>query len=431
VNKEANGQKQISSGNVDGDGGNVSTGVLNPFSSFKYPAYRLYFGTMTSQWIAMNMQVVVRSLLIYRITGSGAILGSMALAHAIPMLFLSLYGGVIADRLAKKNILLIGEAGMFFVSLGVALMLTLGYLSVEKPDSWWILIVSSVFQGAIMGLMMPATMAIIPEIVEQRYITNAISLSNLAMNLFRLVGPALTGFLVDAYDFAFVYYAQAAMYFLAVTLISFIPRIRTSTNTGSNALGEIKEGFRYVRRETIVSLIVLFSIFCTVFGMPFTQLLPIFTEDILNIGATGMGIMLSISGLGSLLASLLMALMPNRKRGILMVLSGLIMGLALVSFSFSQRLYLSLAVVAFYGIGHTGQMTLSVTLIQSYVEPNYRGRVVSFQMMAFGLASLGTFFAGFLSEAIGIQWSVGGLAIALIIMCLIMLTSARKLLKLD
>ena len=431
MNKEENGQRQRSSGNTHGDGGNVSTSVLNPFSSFKYPAYRLYFSTMTSQWIAMNMQVVVRSLLIYRITGSGAILGSMALAHAIPMLFLSLYGGVIADRLAKRNILLIGEAGMFLVALSIALMLTLGYLSVENPNSWWILIISSVFQGAIMGLMMPATMAIIPEIVEERYITNAISLSNLAMNLFRLVAPALTGFLVDAFDFAFIYYTQAVMYLLAATLIYFLPSRKATADFDSNALEEIREGFRYIRRETTVSLIVLFSILCTVFGMPFTQLLPMFTEDILNAGATGMGVMLSISGFGSLLASFVMALMPNKRRGLLMVLSGLIMGLALVGFSFSEWWYPSMVIIAFYGIGHTGQMTLSVTLIQSYVAANYRGRVVSFQMMAFGFASLGTFFAGFLSEAIGIQWSVGGLAIALILICFVMLALSSKLRKLE
>jgi MFS family permease len=416
---------------TQGGNGGIPTGRLKTFISFKYPAYRLYFGTMACQWVALNMQMVVRSLLIYRITGSGAILGSMALANAIPMLILSLFGGVIADRLAKKNILLIGEASMFVVALGVAVTLTMGYLSADNPGSWWVLIVSSFFQGAIMGLMMPATMAIIPEIVDEKHITNAISLSNLSMNTFRLVAPALTGFLVDAFDFDFVYYTQAVMYLSAAIFISFLPGTEKVTNNCGNTLMEIKEGFRYIRKEIIVSLIVLFSVFCTIFGMPFTHLLPMFTEDILKVGATGMGVLLSISGAGSLLISLVMASIPDKKRGLLMLLSGLVMGLALVSFSFSQSWYPSMIFIAFYGIGHTGHMTWSITLIQSYVEPDYRGRVVSFQMMAFGFASLGTFFAGFLSEAIGIQWSVGVLAIALILMCFIMLTAARKLRKLD
>lgn len=416
---------------TQGNGGVIPTGRLKTFISFQYPAYRLYFSTMAFQWVALNMQMVVRSLLIYRLTGSGAILGSMALANAIPMLVLSLFGGVFADRLAKKNILFIGEASMFIVALVVAVTLTTGYLSTGNTGSWWILIASSFFQGAIMGLMMPATMAIIPEIVDEKHITNAISLSNLSMNTFRLVAPALTGFLVDAFDFDVVYYTQAVMYLLAATSIFFLPGTEAVANDGSSTLLEIKEGFRYIRKETIVLLIVLFSVFCTIFGMPFTHLLPMFTEDILKVGATGMGVLLSISGAGSLLVSLVMASIADRKRGLLMLLSGLVMGLALLSFSFSQSWYLSLVLMAFYGIGHTGHMTWSITLIQSYVEPDYRGRVVSFQMMAFGFASLGTFLAGFLSEAIGIQWSVGGLAIALLIVCLIMLASARTLWKLD
>jgi len=431
VNKEPNQYEGKRPEGTQDSGDGISKGRFKTFDSFKFPAYRIYFGAMASQWVAMNMQMVVRSLLIYRITGSGAILGSMSLAHAIPMLILSLLGGVFADRLAKKNILLIGEAGMFFVSLGIAVTLTTGYLSIDNPGSWWLLIASSFVQGTIMGLMMPATMAIIPELVDSKQLTNAISLSNLSMNTFRLVAPAITGFLVDAFDFDFVYYTQAAMYVLAVTFAAFLPGTKKTAAPTGNPLEEIKEGFRYVRKETIVFLIVIFSVFCTIFGMPFTNLLPIFTEDILKVGATGLGVLMSVTGAGSLLISLVMASMPDRKRGLMMVLSGLIMALALVSFSFSQWWYPSLVLMAFYGIGHTGQMTLSTILIQSYVEANYRGRVVSLQMMAFGFASFGTFLAGFLSDAIGIQWSIGGMAIALVIVCFIMLFLAPDLRKLD
>ena len=431
MNREPNEHKHVRSQKTQGNDGVIPTGRLKTFISFQYPAYRLYFSTMAFQWVALNMQMVVRSLLIYRITGSGVILGSMALANAIPMLVLSLYGGVIADRLAKKNILLIGEASMSVVALVVAVSLTTGYLSAGNPGSWWILIASSFFQGAILGLTMPATMAIIPEIVDEKHVTNAVSLSNLSMNTFRLVAPALTGFLVDAFNFDVVYYTQAIMYLLAATTIFFLPGTGTVSSDGGNTLLEIKEGFRYVWKEITVFLIVLFSVFCTIFGMPFTHLMPMFTEDILKVSATGMGVLLSISGGGSLLISLVVASIPDKKRGLLMLLSGLVMGLALLSFSFSQSWYLSMVLMVFYGIGHTGQMTWSVTLIQSYVEADYRGRVMSFQMMALGFASLGTFVAGFLSDTIGIQWSVGSLAIALVVMCVIMLPVARKLWKLD
>jgi MFS family permease len=381
MNKKANEYRGIGSEGAGGGGDGIPRRRLKTFDSFKYPAYRIYFGTMASQWISMNMQMVVRSLLVYRITGSGAILGSMSLAHAIPMLVLSLLGGVIADRIAKKNILLIGEASMSVVSLGVALALTLGYLGPEHPGSWWLLMVSSFLQGAIMGLMMPATMSIIPEIVEEKLVMNAISLSNLSMNTFRLVSPALTGFLVDAFDFDVVYYTQAVMYVVATILVAFLPGNKATAAPGRSTLTEIKEGFRYIRQETTVSLIVLFAIICTVFGQPFTQLLPMFTEDILNVGATGLGILMSVSGAGSLLVSLGIASMPNRKRGLLMLLSGLILGLALVSFSFSHWWYPSLVLIAFYGVGHTGYMTI-------YRRPfGYSGQSAGWLSLFFSCAS--------------------------------------------
>ncbi|MFC2005318.1 MFS transporter, partial [Chloroflexota bacterium] len=145
----------------------ISLRNLRTFRSFKNPVYCLYYGALVGQMAAMSMQMLARSLLVYRLTGSAAILGAMSLAHALPMLFLSLFGGVIADRVQKKYVMLAGQASSAIVSLGVALSLTLGYINAEQPGSWWILAVASVFQGTIMGLMMPSRQAIIREIVSE------------------------------------------------------------------------------------------------------------------------------------------------------------------------------------------------------------------------------------------------------------------------
>ena len=115
----------------------------------------------------------------------------------------------------------------------------------------------------------------------------------------------------------------------------------------------------------------------------------------------------------------------------MLLLSGLIMSLALLGFSFSQWWYPSMVLIAFYGLGHTGNITLGITLIQQYVDASYRGRVMSFQMMAFGFASLGTFIAGILSESIGVQWSIGGLAITLIFISIMALTFVPRLRRLE
>jgi len=171
---------------------------LRTFSSFKNPVYVLYYGGMLGQMVGMNMQMLARSLLIYRLTDSAFILGAMSLAFAVPMVGLSLFGGVIADRVQKKYVLLVGQAASAAVSIGVGITLTLGYLSAENTGSWWILVASSVFQGIIMALMMPSRQAILPEIVGEEQLMNAVSLSTMGMNALRLFAPGIAGFLIDA-----------------------------------------------------------------------------------------------------------------------------------------------------------------------------------------------------------------------------------------
>src|SRR4030042_5679956 len=168
-----------------GGGSGISGYLRKTFVSFRNPVYRLYYLSMVGHWSSMNMQMLARSLLVYRITGSGAILGILALANAIPMILLTLPGGVLADRFQKKTIIQIGQVTSIVVSLGVTLALFFGYLSPENEGSWWILVLSGALQGAVMGFMLPARTAIISEIVEPKNLMNAISLNNLGMNVFR------------------------------------------------------------------------------------------------------------------------------------------------------------------------------------------------------------------------------------------------------
>jgi len=404
---------------------------LRTFTSMKNPVFRLYFGSMVCQMAAMNMQLIARSLLVYRLTGSAAILGSIAVANALPMLFLSLFGGIIADRVQKKYVVLIGHLVSAAVSLGIALALTVGYLSAEHEGSWWILIAASAFQGAVMGLIMPSREAIIREIVTAEQLLNAISLNMMGMNALRLFAPALTGFLIDAFDFKAVYYAMTGTYIVAGLFVAALPPTSKIASRGSSALAGIKEGFRYLRRETTVLFILAFVLVSIVLSQPYMLLMPIFCDDILKVGATGMGILLSVSGGGAVIGSLTLASLPNKKRGIMMIASSLLMSLALVGFSFSGSWSVSLVVIVFVGLGQTGQMTLAGTLIQYYVDPTYLGRVMSILMMQFGLISFSTFAAGLLAEAVGVQWSVGGFAIGLGILAVAVLLLIPRLRKLD
>jgi MFS family permease len=165
--------------------------------------------------------------------------------------------------------------------------------------------------------------------------------------------------------------------------------------------------------------------------MPYILLMPIFADDILKVGATGMGVLLSVSGIGAIAGSLTLASLPNKKRGTMLLVSSLILGLALVGFSLSSSWYLSLALIVFVGLGQTGRMTLGNTLLQYYTEDEYRGRVMSVYLMEFGLMSFGVFAAGLIAEAMGVQWAVGGFAIVLVFLSILALAFVPRLRKLD
>ncbi|MSQ22245.1 MAG: MFS transporter [Dehalococcoidia bacterium] len=409
----------------------VSLKNLRTFTSFKSRNFRLFYGSMMGQMAAMNMELIARSYLIYQITHSATILGVMALANSIPMLFLSLYGGVMADRVQKKYLLLIGQLGSAVVALFIALVLTVGWLSPAHPNSWWILIGVSLVKGAIQGFMMPSRSAIIPELVNRDQIMNAVALNNFGMNILRIMAPLPAGILIDLWGFKTIYFLMTGLYVVATIFVVLMPLTGTISLRGRGALADMREGFRYVRHDTTILQILLFTLFVVLCSMPYMQLLPVFAVDVLGGKATMMGTLMMFSGIGAIVGSLTLASLPNKKRGAILLFSSLILGLALIGFSFSRSWSLSVAFIIFVGLGQTGRMTLSNALLQTYSEEQYLGRVMSVYMMEFGLTSFSAFFAGVLADRVGIQWSVGGLAIAMVVFVILIIAFSPRMRKLD
>lgn len=400
-------------------------------SSLRHPAFRLYFGTQMCQMTAYTMRMMVRSLLIYRLTGSVALLGVMTLVHALPGIILPLLGGVIADRLPKKYVLLLGQAGSLVTSLVIALSLTLGFLSAERAGSWWILMVMSFLTSCILNLTMPSRHAIVAELVGKDQVMNAISLSNLGRNIIRLGVPALAGLLIDVIGFASVYYITSGISLISLVLTLLLPLTGTWEEKGGSVISQLKDGLKYVRGEVNLLFILAFTLVMSLLSWPYMRLMPIFADDILKVGATGMGILLSVSAIGAVAGSLVMASLPSKKRGTMLLINATVLGLALTGFAFSHNWYLSLAFIVFVGLGHSVRMTLSNTLVQSYSDPRYRGRVMSLYTMEEGLTGLGIFGAAMLAEVTGVPGTVGGFALVLVFLSLLALVIFPRLRKLD
>jgi MFS family permease len=186
-----------------------------------------------------------------------------------------------------------------------------------------------------------------------------------------------------------------------------------------------------MRHNTVIILLLVFTLIGMILSMPFNIMLPIFTDDILKVGATGMGILMSVSGAGAITASIVLASLPNKKRGLMLLISTTILGLTLMGFSFSSSWPFSIAIIIFVGLGQSGHMTLSNTLVQYYVDEEYRGRVMSIMMMQFGIMGFASFAAGLLAETTGVQWAVGGFAMALIFISILALVFVPRIRKLD
>ena len=424
-------------GGGGGGGAPISLKNLRTFSSFKYPAFRLYYGAMVGQMAAMNMQMVARTLLVFHLTGSGTALGIMALGNAAPMLFFSLFGGVIADRVQKKYVLWVGQAASAVVSAAVALVLILDLMTPERSGSWLILVAAALVQGTIMGLMMPSRQAMIAEIVGQEELMNAVALNTFGMNAMRLLAPVPVGFVIYEFGYEAVYLAMTAMYIIAIVFITLMPKTGMVSLRGRGALRDVVDGLKYVKNEKTILMVLMVIFVVTLLSMPYMMLLPAFTKGVLNIDERGYGLLLMMSGVGAMLGSIALASLPNKKRGLMLIVGSLVLGLSLAGMFFSGSWFPSFALplafgfIFFVGIGQTARMTLGNTLLQYYVEDQYRGRVMSLMMMEFGLTSFGVFFAGVMTDMIGVQWAVGGLAILLIIFSVYAIAFMPRIRKLD
>lgn len=399
------------------------------FSSFKVPSFRWFYGSMIGQMAAMQIEMVARGVLIYQITGSGTILGVMALAQSLPMLTASFLGGVMADRIPKKQLMVAGMASNAVIAGVIALAIAGGFVGSGNPTlAVWILVVAGLFKGAVQGLIMPARQSIIPELVGRDQVMNAMALNNLGMNVLRFTAPAMAGYAVVWWGYESVYYIMTSL-FVAATLSALgLPKTPVvAPQQQTRAIDDVMGGFQYARREPTIALILGFTLFVVLCSMPYMMLLPVFTEDVLHKGAAGMGILVSVSGIGAIAGSLVLASLPNKHRGTMLIVSSLVLGVALTVFAFSTIWTLSLVAIVFVGLGQTGRMTLSGTLLQHYVEDEYRGRVMAIYMMEFGLTSLSVFVAGIMADRIGIQWSIGGLSILLVALTLVVWVASPRL----
>jgi len=387
----------------------TNTRISTIFRSLRYRNYRLFFAGQSLSLIGTWMQSIAASWLAYRLSNSAMILGIIAFAGQIPSFILAPVGGVAADRYNRHRILLVTQTLATIQALILAVLVLTGHVAV-----WHLGLLSAVL-GVINAFDMPTRQAFVVEMLEDsKDLSNAIALNSSMVNSARFIGASAAGVLIAAAGEGACFLINAISY-LAVIVSLLMMRLspREIKTRHVHPLQQLKEAFVYAFGFAPVRYIILLLALVSLTGMPYTVLMPVFARDILHGGPRTLGFLTGASGIGALTAALYMA---ARKTvlglGRLIVIATIIFGTGLIVFSLSKVLWVSMAVMLFVGFGMMVNLASCNTVLQTVVDDERRGRVMSIFAMAFmGMAPFGSLAAGGLAHRIGAGYTllIGGL----------------------
>jgi MFS family permease len=386
--------------------------VRTTLRALRHRNFRLFFAGQLISLIGTWMQNVAQSWLVYRLTGSSALLGAVGFAGQIPVFLVSPLGGLIADRYSRHRIVVATQtAAMILASILAALTLT------GRVQVWHIFVLSALL-GVVNAFDIPARQAFLFEMVGREDLINAIALNSSMFNGARIIGPAVAGILVAAIGEGWCFFANAVSYIaviIGLLLMTVTPPAR-AIRKGS-AARHIAEGFRFAAHTGPIRALLLLLGLVSVTGMPYAVLMPIFADHIFHSGARGLGILMGFSGIGALLGALTLAARQGvQGLGRWVAISCGVFGACLIAFAFSRSFWIAAAALIPVGFAMMTQMGASNTLVQTMTPDHLRGRVMSvYSMMFMGMAPVGALLAGVVAERFGAPFTVavgGVIAIA-------------------
>ncbi len=375
--------------------------------AFRHRNYQLFFAgqliSLTGTW----MQSVAESWLVFRLTGSAALLGVTSFATLAPIFLFATIGGIVADRVDRRRIIIVTQ------SVSMVLPLTLAALTLGGHVRVWHVFVLATCLGIVNAFDIPARQSFVVEMVGREDLSNAIALNSSMVNGARVVGPAVAGLLVAAVGEGWCFLLNGISYLAVIAglLLMSVPRRRRPARR--SAWRDTMEGFRFVvSTAPIHALLILLGV-VSFAGMPYSVLMPVFAESILHGGPKGLGLLMGASGLGALGGALaLVSRRGVRGLGRWVSLSSAGFGVALIGFSFSRTFWLSALLLIPVGAAMMVEMASSNTLIQAMVPDRLRGRVMAvYSMMFMGMAPFGALWAGWVADRYGapVTVAIGGM----------------------
>lgn len=364
--------------------------------------------------IGFWIQTVGQGWQVLQLTNSALLLGFVAFAATLPNIVLSLLGGAIADRFNRRWLLL-GTQTVYMCTAAL-----LGILTTLHLITVWQIIVLALINGTFSSVGFPAWQAFIGDLVPTNELRQGIALNSMQFNLSRVVGPAIGGISIGVFGIAGSYYLNAISYIAVILPLLLIhPAIRECKNAPRNVWRGLADGLKYVSHQPLLRIILLLQFAIAFLVFPYTTLLPVFARDIFHIGATGLGVMNALSGIGAMVGTLLFVLASARLKrgGRLLIILSIAAGLTSLLFAFAPNVHIALLLLPVMGSCTVVSMTVTNTTLQAMAPEEIRARVISiYVMITFGLAPLGSLVAGWVAQAIGAPatLAIGGSLCALI-----------------
>lgn len=358
------------------------------------------FISFTGTWI----QSVALSWLVFQLTNSAFLLGLIGFLNSIPVFLFSLFGGVVADRMNKRNVLL------FTQTVFMALAFILAVLTQMKLITTWQIMLIALLNGMTMAFDAPSRQAMVVDLVGKKHLMNAIALNSAAFNSSRIIGPALAGIFVASIGMSGCFYINALSFIAAIIALLFInlTYVKSANGKGGSAIADLKEGLLFIRDNRLILILVVMIGVMSLFGTSYVILMPIFANDILKVGVKGLGILMSSAGIGAVIASLALARLGDFKyKGNLLIISSIVFSIFLITFSFSRNYLFSIISLILMGWGNVSLFALVNTILQIRVKDEFRGRVMSVYMFTFaGMMPFGNLISGSLASKTGAPFAV-------------------------
>jgi MFS family permease len=378
--------------------------------ALRHRNFQLFFSGQLISLVGTWMQSVAQSWLVYRLTGSALLLGSVGFASQIPVFLFAPLGGITADRVNRRHVVIATQVAAMVLAFILA-ALTLSHAIDHRV---WLIFVLAALLGVVNAFDIPGRQSFLVDMVGKEDLMNAIALNSSMFNGARVIGPAIAGILVAKIGEGWCFFANAVSY-IAVIIGLLMMNVHSPARASmASPFEHMMEGFRFVNRTAPIRALLLLLGIVSLVGMPYVVLMPIFADQILHGGARGLGILMGATGVGALLGALTLAFREGVKglgRWVAWCSAGF--GASLIVFALSHNFWVSVILLLPVGYTIMLQMASSNTLIQVMVPDALRGRVMAvYSMMFMGMAPIGALLGGALADRLGAQTTVaiGGLA---------------------